>query len=401
MKNNYRIIREEFEIRDCWIGFSYEVKQSLYLNYLIHIGLNSFSRKLLGNICYMDSYNTDPLILYKAIYNEEYSSKKFDFLKIDDLTLSQLQKMPVLFLTKCKIGNLDFLSFFKNLELLVIYDVNISGVSKNMELCKNLERKFHIDIYSNDYTELCGLGNWDLFNDFNDYKSSDIISGLKFFSAIPHEIIPDSKYERLADLHYIYNQRVRHYILEDHTYLVINTFIRYFKEYFNRRYWSVIDDLCFVVFLALHDIGKPEAFAKKNMEQQYNFSRHIIKKIWPKLNYKFNDRSLEILLKLLEGDTLGVYFQGKLSTENAASTIIKLSTECGLSSKVFFKIYMIYYQCDTASYTADAGGLKFLEHLFEYRDGEKVLDEEEGLIRFSTKYWEMYIKLKKEIDLCQ
>jgi hypothetical protein len=401
MKKNYRKIRKEFKIRDCWIGFSYEVKESLYLNYLIHIGLNSFSRFLLGNICYIDHPNTDPLILYKAIYNEEYSSKQFDFLKIDDLTLSQLQKMPVLFLTKCKIGNLDFLSFLKNLELLVIYDVNITGVSNNMELCKNLERKFHIDIYSNDFTELCGLGNWDLFNDINYYKSSDIISGLKFFTAIPHEIIPGSKYERLADLHYIYNQRVRHYILEDHTYLVINTFIRYFKEYFNRGCWSVIDDLCFIVFLALHDIGKPEAFAKKNMDQQYSFSRNIIKNIWTKLNGKFDDRSLEILLKLLDGDTLGAYFQGKLSLEESANNIIKLSADCSISPSTFLRLFMMYYQCDTASYTADAGGLKFLEYLFEYKDGAKVFDEKKGLIRFSPKYWEMYLKLEKEIEQCQ
>ena len=33
---------------------------------------------------------------------------------------------------------------------------------------------------------------------------------------------------------------------------------------------------------------------------------------------------------------------------------------------------MIYYQCDIASYTEDAGGIKFLEHLFTYQNGAKV-----------------------------
>ena len=59
---------------------------------------------------------------------------------------------------------------------------------------------------------------------------------------------------------------------------------------------------------------------------------------------------------------------------------------------------MIYYQCDIASYTADAGGIKFLEHLFDYQNGEKVFDEEEGLIKMSPKYWEMYRQLKSEIE---
>ena len=64
---------------------------------------------------------------------------------------------------------------------------------------------------------------------------------------------------------------------------------------------------------------------------------------------------------------------------------------------------MIYYQCDTASYTADAGGLKFLEHLFEYKDGAKVFDEENYLHDWNAEdlpdgmYYYEYIGLNKEI----
>ena len=59
---------------------------------------------------------------------------------------------------------------------------------------------------------------------------------------------------------------------------------------------------------------------------------------------------------------------------------------------------MIYYQCDVSSYTADAGGIKFLEHLFDYENGKKIFDPEEELIKMSPKYWEMYKQLKKEIN---
>ena len=55
---------------------------------------------------------------------------------------------------------------------------------------------------------------------------------------------------------------------------------------------------------------------------------------------------------------------------------------------------MILYQCDVASYTKDAGGLKYLEHLFEYKDGEKVFNEEDGLISMSPEFKERYDTLK-------
>ena len=68
-----------------------------------------------------------------------------------------------------------------------------------------------------------------------------------------------------------------------------------------------------------------------------------------------------------------------------------------MSKNDFFQLFMIYYQCDTAAYTEDAGGYKFLEHLFSYENGQKVFDEETGLLRFSHKYREMYNRLKDEI----
>ena len=59
---------------------------------------------------------------------------------------------------------------------------------------------------------------------------------------------------------------------------------------------------------------------------------------------------------------------------------------------------MIYYQCDIAAYTADEGGIKFLENLFEYKNGKKVFDEEQALLKMSSKFWEMYKQLKNEIE---
>ncbi|MBZ9631255.1 hypothetical protein LB465_10740 [Salegentibacter sp. LM13S] len=61
------------------------------------------------------------------------------------------------------------------------------------------------------------------------------------------------------------------------------------------------------------------------------------------------------------------------------------------------KLLLVYYQCDTAAYTQDAGGSKFLEPLFCNKNGIKMFDKGEGLLRCSSIYCERYLKLKYEI----
>ena len=68
--------------------------------------------------------------------------------------------------------------------------------------------------------------------------------------------------------------------------------------------------------------------------------------------------------------------------------------ELNIAPEILLQYKMILYQCDVASYTKDAGGFKYLEHLFEYENGEKVFDEEEGLISMSPEFKERYITLK-------
>ena len=115
-------------------------------------------------------------------------------------------------------------------------------------------------------------------------------------------------------------------------------------------------------------------------------------------NLPFNSGTISTYISLLENDCLGEYFQNKLSLRSTKSQISELASNCCLNTNDFLRLFMIYYQCDIASYTADAGGIKFLEHLFDYQNGEKVFDEEEGLIKMSPKYWAMYRQLKSEIE---
>ena len=59
---------------------------------------------------------------------------------------------------------------------------------------------------------------------------------------------------------------------------------------------------------------------------------------------------------------------------------------------------MILYQCDIASYTKDAGGLKYLEHMFVYDNGEKMFDDEYGILLMSPVYKERYEQLRKQYE---
>jgi hypothetical protein len=187
-----------------------------------------------------------------------------------------------------------------------------------------------------------------------------------------------------------FKTKVRHYVLADHTILVVRN---YYKYFFGNK--CIIDNYLFMMILFLHDIGKPVAFKNGELSAKHNESIRIIKSIWDELPFKMEE--LIIVEKMLSGDPIGNYFQGKNTLKNTASEITELSNECNMSKKDFFQLFMIYYQCDSAAYTADAGGYKFLEHLYCYESGQKVFDEEAGLLRFSDKYAEMYNRLKNEI----
>lgn len=190
----------------------------------------------------------------------------------------------------------------------------------------------------------------------------------------------------------VYSTKIRHYTLESHTILVCNVF----EKYFSRVYNESISLELIRSLLILHDIGKTDAFTEGSKNNQYVHTQSIVKRLWTKLPY--SDTDLSILLALFDGDYLGDYFQNRLNANIVTQYLKSLSNACGLSPIRFFKIYMIYYQCDIAAYTADEGGIKFLENLFEYKNGKKVFDKEEGILKMSPRYWEIYKQLKNVIE---
>lgn len=189
----------------------------------------------------------------------------------------------------------------------------------------------------------------------------------------------------------LYDAQVRHYTIREHTVNVYNQFETYFSSNF-----SIINIELFRLFLLLHDIGKPIALKMGNRANQNTETINIIFEYRQELNLSDNDFLL--FKALLVSDSLGLYIQDKLSLEEAFLNIVEQSKNSKLDFKSYFYLLSVYYQCDIASYTKDAGGLKYLEYLFHYQDKNKLYNEKLKLLQFSARFEVRYCLLKNKID---
>ncbi|MCA0387086.1 MAG: DUF4433 domain-containing protein [Bacteroidetes bacterium] len=189
-----------------------------------------------------------------------------------------------------------------------------------------------------------------------------------------------------------YNTNIRHYTLQQHTELVLHEFEKYFG---NLRIVGAMERETFSLFLVLHDIGKAPAHIAGNKEDQYKHSKMLLSEVRSKL--PISDSEYSIFLALIKDDPLGKYFQGKYSLDTAKSVILETRDKFSLDLAEYFEKLTIYYQVDAGSYTEDAGGISYLEHVFQYFGGSKVRHSEESRLIFSSKYEMMYIKLKRAI----
>ena len=189
----------------------------------------------------------------------------------------------------------------------------------------------------------------------------------------------------------LYNARVRHYIIKDHILNVFNQFEIYFSKYYLE---SKLEE--FRLFLLLHDIGKSLAYKQGDRDNQYNATISVIQKHQTALS--ISDEDLILYKAFLSASCIGKYMENKVSLNDAFDTISKQSRISKLPIADFFYSLSVYYQCDVASYTKDAGGIAYLEHLFEYNKGFKVYSEKSNLLKFMGVYAQRYSLLFDKID---
>lgn len=192
----------------------------------------------------------------------------------------------------------------------------------------------------------------------------------------------------MPKLEELYNTKVRHYIIKQHTLLVCQQFEKYAFEV-NTKVMNI--DLMRIV-LAMHDVGKAIDRAT-----QHTHTLSLIREFWPET--PFTDYELKLVEALLKDDHLGKFFQGRYDCSILQDEIKKDAEVLQIDASCLLQLKMVLYQCDIASYTKDAGGLKYLEHMFVYEDNEKEFDEENGLLAMSADYWCRYEQLKSVMHL--
>ena len=210
----------------------------------------------------------------------------------------------------------------------------------------------------------------------SDFQPESII---RFLKSIDHSI-PS-----------IYNEKVRHYVLEKHTLLVMNEF----EKYFSNMDMPINRDV-FRFMLALHDIGKPKAFLEGNKNNQYKYTVEIVDRL--KGYLPFSEQDVKIIVALIKDDPIGQFLQSIINIEVARNKVLQSASEVNLDSSTFFRLLTIYYQCDVSSYTEEAGGMPFLEHLFIYNNGKKLFNNESKRIVFSPRIENMFLELQKSVE---
>lgn len=196
--------------------------------------------------------------------------------------------------------------------------------------------------------------------------------------------------EKVPALNVLYNARVRHYKIKDHTLNAYKQFEKYFFDGFSKEKMEE-----FMLFLLLHDIGKSISYKNGNRQNQYVDSINVINRY--KKELKISEDSMLLYEALLNSSSIGKYMENKISLQNIYNIIVSQSKNIKLQLSDFFYLLFVYYQCDVASYTKDAGGLPYLEHLFEYQNSLKVYCENTKLLKFSDVFQERYDQLYAKI----
>lgn len=359
--NNYQIIcydREEAEILRS-IFKDDPICEHIYSNYEAEDVFEHENPQLLFDI-------DEDVLSIKTIYNGDYifqiESDNITKVKVHNTKDIKAEKKSIIQLYKSVSVELSDTPF-------EVYYVNMSPAARSPRwLVYKHEPVAHEVRYtrSEDIEKFLGIS----FDD-DEFSPEELITAI--------EII-------MPKLEEMYNTKVRHYVVKQHTLLVCQQFEKYAFE-FNTKVMNI--DLMRLV-LAMHDIGKAIDRATQHIH-----TLSLIREFWSET--PFTNYELKLVEILLKDDHIGNYFQGKYDGSILQDEIKKDATELQIDASCLLQLKMVLYQCDIASYTKDAGGLKYLEYMFVYKNNEKTFNEEDGLLAMSSEYWSRYEQLKTAI----
>ncbi len=169
--------------------------------------------------------------------------------------------------------------------------------------------------------------------------------------------------------------------IEQHTATVLNQYEKYFAE--SQRASGTMPRYMRLL-LAMHDIGKPLGGYDKN--KQHSETDRIASKHLARIG--FTPEQIKALCGLIKGDPIGAYLRGRTKVGQAASEIIKMAQEAGLSPIMFFDFLKIYFSCDCSSYRSELGGSGAVDYLF---------DPDQSELKFVPEIAQKFDDLRAEI----
>ncbi len=129
-----------------------------------------------------------------------------------------------------------------------------------------------------------------------------------------------------------------------------------------------LDKSQFRLFLAIHDLGKPEAELGGRKEDQVIYNPKRFEEHFPRGPF-IDERNRNLMWSLLTGDPIGNQLKTKggylSSVLGELEGMYRRTTD--VSRADYMDILLTYYMSDAGSYTRDAGGIPSLDHHFDFR----------------------------------
>jgi len=205
-----------------------------------------------------------------------------------------------------------------------------------------------------------------------------MIDGRVLINALKYDSVLRSCYEQPI-------QDLENQTLEIHTIKVIDNFLVRFKG----RQSLFTNTKDFILFLALHDIGKPDAFAAGDRNLQGHKSLKIIDRaseIFP-----VSAEVLDRIKIMINEDIIGCYLN-PFYAETLEKTVAMFKKTCnllGMKQIDFWQTLVTYYQCDASSYQ------NLRERLFIIDEcGRLLWNDDRSRLLFKAEQENMFLNLE-------
>jgi len=180
--------------------------------------------------------------------------------------------------------------------------------------------------------------------------------------------------------------------LEAHTLRVIDNFLTRFNG--KQSFFECNKD--FLLLLALHDIGKPAAFAAGDRNLQGPKSLEIIDQLTA--IFPVSSTVLNKIKIIINGDIIGSYLN-PFYAESLERTISKYRKTCfnlRMPHRLFWPALVTYYQCDASAYR------NLRNKVFVFRaDGHAEYDSTGTRLLFQPEQEKMFLKLEKAVSITE